>query len=823
MNKALRPGLADSCSPRRSRLATAIAAVISGTTALTGAPAHAADADNVLADIVVTARKRSEAVQDIPQSIDVFSKVQIEQLNIAQFEDYANRSPSISYISIGPGTQYFFMRGVSDGSNPNVSNTSTTGMFLDDLSVGYYGTIPDLHMYDIERIEVLNGPQGTLYGASSMSGAVRIITNKPDPTGFGAGFDEDVGAFQNGRISDTTEGFLNIPLIDGTTAVRISGFHVEQGGFISNLLKTRDWINGAVSTNAAWAGNDYNTQHIDGERLTLLHKINDGWQLTLEGDNQSQHHHGAWDQDVDRYGIENVARFGPEYGSNHNLNTQARLDGDVGIGDLVFVSGFFNQSSESVSEYSEYVQYANVPNGGVTGSWVQGFACATSPGYPSGSTSFSGCNVPYQYTDYRSDTKRWSNEIRLSSKGTGPTHWIVGGYAERTTDWYSSFYSMPGIDLAGAQSQYYLCGTTPCPTNGAGQPVYPAGVRPLPQEWYSYIARSDEHQYALFGDIDYALTDKWKISFGARWFESRVSGSSDYAGFFWNPKVPTPLGEASFTKNTFKAGLEYKPKEGDLFYFLFGQGFREGGFNQGLPPVIPVYYEPDTLNSYEVGWKTMWDNGAVRWNGAVYYMPWKNYQTALYDAAITTVGSFNANIGDARVYGIETDLEARPTKQLTLTFSMAYNDSRLTSIKPFLMAANDQGLFPIAVNERLPYVPYLKASAAARYEWPIGDSYTAFVQFDESHTGSMWSSLNLAGPAVIGLQERYLQPSYNLGALRFGVDGSGERWGVEGYVNNVSDTHAVIYINTGNFDKRETTNPPRMFGLRLKYRFGKTT
>lgn len=801
---------------RQSLLAAAVTSVLSGATALTSAPVFA-DSEGVLADIVVTARKRTENVQDIPQSIDVFSKEQIEQLGISQFEDYANRSPSISYVSIGPGTQYFFMRGVSDGSNPNVSNTSTTGMFLDDLSVGYYGSIPDLHMYDIERIEVLNGPQGTLYGASSMSGAVRIITNKPDLTGFGGGFDGDVGAFQNGRISDTSEGFLNIPLIDGTTGIRISGFHVKQGGFIDNLLETRDWVNGTVSTNAAWAGNDYNTQTVNGGRLTLLHKFSDAWQLTLEGDDQSQNHHGAWDQDVDRYGIEKVARFGPEWGTNHNLNTQAKLEGDVGIADLVYVSGYFDQSLESVSEYSEYVQYANVPNG-VNAAYIQGFACATAPGYPSANSTFTGCNVPYQYTDYKSDVKRWTNEVRLTSKGQGPTHWIIGGYAERTTDWYSDFYYMPGVNVAGAEAQYYLCGG-PCPTNPAGQPVYPAGVQPLPQEWYSYIARSDEHQYALFGEIDQALTDQWKLTFGARWFESRVSGGSEYAGFFYDPKTPT-FGDASFTKNTFKAGIEYKPREGQLYYFLFGQGFREGGFNQGFPSTIPVAYQPDTLNSYEVGWKTLMAAGAVRWNGAAYFMPWKNYQTALYDAAITNIGSFNANIGDARIYGIESDLEARPTKRLTLTVSMAYNDSRITSIKAFL-EPSQQALFPIAVDERLPYVPYLKASASARYDWPLGDSYNAFVQYDESHTGSMWSSLNLADSAVSGLQQRYLQPDYNLGALRFGVNGGEDSWGLEGYVNNVSNTHAVIYINTGNFDKRETTNPPRMFGLRVKYRFGK--
>ncbi len=803
----------------RSLVATAVASALTGATLLPCVPALA-DADNALEEIIVTARKRTETAQDIPQSIDVFSAQDIERLAIAQFEDYANRTPSISYISIGPGTQYFFMRGVSDGSNPNASNTATTGMFLDDLSVGYYGSIPDLHMYDIDRIEVLNGPQGTLYGASSMAGAVRIITNKPDPSaGFNGGLDEDIGTFQNHRLSDVTEGFLNIPLIEDRTAIRVSGFYVHQGGFINNLAETRDWVNGVVSTNAQWAGQDYNTQQVTGERLSLLNKFSDDWVLTLEADNQAQHHHGAWDQDLARFGTENVARFGPEGGSNHNLNTQAKLEGDIGIADLVYINGFFNQKVESISEYSEYVQYANVP-GGVNAAQIQAFACATAPGDAAGDTAYSGCNNPYQYTDYQSDTKRWSNEIRLISKGNGPLHWLVGGYQERTTDWYSDFYAMPGLALDGVQAQYYLCGTTPCPTNAAGAPLYPPGVKPLPNEWYSSVNRSDEHQYALFGDIDYALTEHWKLSLGARWFESRVFGGSEYAGYFYDPKAPS-YGQAEFTKDTFKAGLEYQPRPGRLYYFLFGQGFREGGFNTGFPAQIPPTYQPDTLNSFELGWKTMSYSDALRWNGAVYYMPWKNYQTALYDAAITTVGTFNANVGDARIWGIESNLEARPTNRLTFTVSAAYNDSHLTAIKPFLDAA-DQALFPIAVGERLPYVPLFKASASVRYDFPLADGQNFYAQYDESHTGSMWSSLNLATAATSGLQQRYLQGAYNLGALRFGIDGAHGTWSLEGYVNNVTDTHAIIYINTGNFDERETTNPPRMFGMRIKYRFGKT-
>jgi outer membrane receptor protein involved in Fe transport len=176
-------------------LRIAIAAILSGAGGFHGMPALAADAnaDTTLQEVIVTARKRTENLQDVPLSLMVFTSKDLQNQNISQFEDYAAVSPSISFVSAGPGTQTFVMRGVSDGSNPNYANTATTAFLVDDMSMNYYGTTPDLHLYDVERIEVLNGPQGTTYGASAMAGALRFITNKPDPSAFSAGVDVDGG------------------------------------------------------------------------------------------------------------------------------------------------------------------------------------------------------------------------------------------------------------------------------------------------------------------------------------------------------------------------------------------------------------------------------------------------------------------------------------------------------------------------------------------------------------------------------------------------------------------------------------------------------
>ena len=244
-------------------------------------------------------------------SVDVLTKQDMQNLGIARFDDYAQKMPSISFISEGPGSQLFIMRGVSDGSNPNYANSSATGFFLDDMSLSYGGVQPDLHLYDIERIEVLNGPQGTTFGASSMAGAVRYITNKPDVHAFSAGIDFSGGHIDGGQNNWTYEGFINLPIIDGKLGLRVSAFSDSHGGFINNQLTTRTWVNTAVSDNSAWAGKDYNRAHVEGGRVALKGVLNDDWSATLTYSFQRQSTRGAWDQDPN-LAPRTVERFGPE-------------------------------------------------------------------------------------------------------------------------------------------------------------------------------------------------------------------------------------------------------------------------------------------------------------------------------------------------------------------------------------------------------------------------------------------------------------------------------------------------------------------------------
>jgi iron complex outermembrane recepter protein len=826
-----RPGLLaavqSSCGRRaalrgtRSRIALAVAAAL-GSAALpswaaaddAAAPAAPADATTPanspggIAEVVVTARKVAENLQDVPVSLSVYTQKDLENLAITQFEDYATRDPSISFVSTGPGQQQFVIRGVSDGSNPNESNTSLTGFFVDDMSMSWYGIQPDLHLYDIERVEVLKGPQGTTFGAGSMSGAVRYITNKPDVNDFSAGVDFDGGQIQSAGQNLTAEAFLNVPLVQGSTALRLSTYALDYGGFVDNKLVTRDWVNGTVSNNAGWAGNDYNTQHTHGARIALKQVLSDGWSAVATYMVQNQVGHGAWDQQP-QYGDDVVARFGPEARYYHTSMWDFHVDGDVGIGDLVFATTYWNTSSHTFNEYSEYMQYAQTAgHAPISPQYLQGFACLTDP-VSSPGDSFSGCNVPTLYIDYQDDTRRYSNELRLSSKPGGRLHWLAGLYWEHTEDHYSDNYVMPGIQYGGQAWQLAASYYSVAPT-------------PPPEDWYSYLESIDYLQTTEFANINFDLTERWNIEVGTVHFHSDFTNGSSYAAYSYQPTGVGQVGgpsSASGGSNKWnsKLGLNYHARDNLLLYATFAQGFRDGGINAGFPDAcysagVPHQYTPDTLNNYELGWKSTMLDQHFLWDGALYYMPWKNFQTALYDPDICTSGTYNANLGQARIYGAESNINFKAGDHWSLQGAVNYTDAELTSntyLNPY---------FEVPAGSRLPYAPYFNWSGNVRYETPFSKQLVWYAQYDIAYKGDMYN--NLSSETGNGFP-RFLQPPYDIMNVRIGLNPADARWLAEFYITNLANKNAIIFTNTGNYDVRYTTNEPRVFGLRLNYRFGK--
>ena len=807
----------------RSNVALAVAAALYGVAAggvppaLAAGRSSAADpgGSNVLQEVIVTATKRAENLQNIPETIEALSSSDIEKLGITHFEDIVRAMPTVSYQSIGPTDQMFYIRGVSDGSNANAANISTTGYFLDDASTSYYGYIPDLHLYDIQRIEVLDGPQGTLFGGSAMSGAIRIITNKPDLDTFSAGTDLDYGSIDHGGNNTTAEAFVNLPLIKGRTALRLSAYVVHDGGYIDNVLATRNWVNGVVSTNAPWARNNYNTERQYGGRAALAQKFGDSWKAVLTVNYQRQNTAGSWTQDPTRYGLRRVAHFGPESISNSFTDFDLNVQGDVGIGDLVFASTYWTYPYHYATEYSEYVQYNPFPDSYQNSPpLLQSLTCQTGPTIQHGTDPYGGCQAPDMYYTYDQWTSQWSNELRLQSKPGGRWHWLAGLYWQKTHQTWDTYYLLPGLQSNGEAYQsaltyysYYETGT----------------ATPLPHEWYSSVNRNDSLNTAEFADVSFDLTKRWTLEGGLRYFDWRFGSGDQWAGYFYQPKAPAGPYDASGHKLSGKASLSYKVTPNVLLYGTFSQGYRQGGTNGGASSScyqkgVPLTYQPDTLNNFEVGWKTGLLQGRMRWNGAFYYMRWNGYQAPIFDGSICPT-TFNANFGTARIYGAETNFAYRIIDGLTLEATANYNDSRLVSVQPNFSGVLAQMIVP---NETLPYVPYFSYSANVRYDRSLGAALTGFIEYDIAHKGDRWSDLRaLANPALGSRagSARVLEPQYNISDVRLGIQSPDDTWSLEGYITNLWNTNAVILVNTGNYDRRETTNEPRVVGVHVSYRF----
>ncbi|MGH8170008.1 MAG: TonB-dependent receptor [Steroidobacteraceae bacterium] len=808
---------------RRSKIALAVAAALYGAAAGHVPPALAADPGGtgnaagaaVLQEVIVTATKREENLQVIPETIQALSAGDIQNLGITRIEDIVRAMPTVSYQSIGPTDQMFYIRGVSDGSSANAANISTTGYFLDDASTSYYGYVPDLHLYDVQRIEVLDGPQGTLFGGGAMSGAIRVISNKPDVDAFSAGTDLDYGSIDHGGNNTTAEAFVNLPLVKGTTALRLSGYAVHDGGYIDNVLATRNWLNGVVSTNAQWARNNYNTDKEYGGRAAITQKFGDSWKAVLTVNYQRQDTAGSWTQDPTRYGLRQVAHFGPEGISDSFTDYDLNVEGDVGIGDLVYATSFWTYPYHYTTEYSEYVQYNPFPDYYQNSpALLQSLTCQTGPTVQGGTDPYGGCQAPNMYYTYDQWTRRWSNELRLQSKPGGRWHWLGGLYWQKTRQIWDTYYQMPGMQSNGEGYQsalssysYYYTGT----------------AAPLPHEWYSSLNRNDSLNTAEFADVTLDLTKRWSLEGGLRYFNWTYSSSDQWAGFFYAPKTPSGLASASGHKLSGKASLSFKATPNVLLYGTFSQGYRQGGTNAGAASScyqkgVPLTYEPDTLNNFEVGWKSGLLEGRMRWNGALYYMRWNGYQAPIFDDSICPT-TFNANFGTARIYGAETNVAYRITEGLTLQATANYNDSRLTSVQPNFSGVLTQMILP---NETLPFVPYFSYSANVRYDHSLGGALSGFIEYDIAHKGDRWSDLRALANPALGARSgsaRVLEPEYNISNIRLGIESPEGAWTLEGYVTNLANTDAIILVNTGNYDRRETTNEPRVIGVHVSYSF----
>ena len=412
-------------------LAAAVAAVLASQVApAANAPAPAG---NALEEIIVTAQKRTENLQDVPISLQALDGRALEALSVTDFDSYAKYLPSLSYQTYGPGQSQLYVRGVTNGGDGlRVGSAPLVGLYLDEQPVTTIGNNLDVHVYDIERVEALSGPQGTLFGASSMAGTLRIITRKPDPERFEAGYDLQGTLIDSGGAGGSLEGYLNLPL-GSRTAVRLVGYTERDPGWIDNVTPDPPQVfptSGAVRDNSALREQNFNTLQTNGARAALRFDLNDRWTITPTLAWQEQNADGSW-ASMHALGERQVARYFAE--SNDDRWTQAALtvEGRIGRFDVLYSGGYLDRSIDNTADYSDYSYYYDVLYPGYFGNYF---------------LDNDGAVIdPSMYTRNHDAFTKQTHELRISSPQDARARYVAGLFWQRQTNDTYNAYRVDGL------------------------------------------------------------------------------------------------------------------------------------------------------------------------------------------------------------------------------------------------------------------------------------------------------------------------------------------------------------------------------------------
>lgn len=737
--------------------------------------------------IVVTSRKRTENIQDSPLSITAFGANELEELGIENFNDYALMLPSVSYQSSGPGLSQVYMRGASDGGDGNASGSQPgVAIYLDEQPVTAIGRNLDLHIYDIERIEALAGPQSTLFGASSQSGTLRIITNKPDVDVLEGGFDLSYGTTDGGDASHSIEGFVNIPIADNA-AIRLVAWTKEDGGYIDNIAGTRTYglftNDGEFSTveenNDNLVKENFNELTNSGVRAALKVNLNEDWTATASYLTQKQETQGVWFQDSSNpsgdVGDLQVQRYFPDSMEDKFSQAALTIEGDLGSMALTYASSFMDRDVEFFNDYSDYADYFST-------SWIQYYGCEY---YGTADVDCSSMAIFYNDDN---KFKRNTHELRLQSTSDDPLQYVVGLYYEDSSHDYRQEWIMEGM--------------------AQGEDFRQFGDENL---WYLTDQKRSDKQSAIFGEVSYAFTDQLTTTVGARFFknESTLEGVSGYGVIAPGFPIINVDSKVDDSDSIFKFNATYKIDDEKMAYLTWSEGYRPGGINRDETDLVSRNYKSDFVTNTELGWKTMWLENNLRWNGALYHMQWDDMQFTRYDASYGSPVGLTVNASEARIIGLESDITYLLTPDWTVTAAFNFNQAELAN--DLLVGSN---LSPEGTE--LPNVPEFKGNITSRYNFVIGE-YASFAQIVVSHVGESYSDIYKYKTSDLTVDKREINESYNIVNLSAGINMDG--WGINFYVNNLTDERAQLSRGGASWDTTVTTNRPRNMGIKYHMLF----
>ncbi|UVO51615.1 TonB-dependent receptor [Sphingomonas sp. SUN019] len=788
-------------------------------------------------DIVVTAQKREENVQDVPISIQAIGTRKLDQLNISNFNQYTQLLPSVAFQTAQPGVTTVYMRGVASGGDGNHSGSlPSVGSYLDEQPVTTIGGTLDVHIYDIARIESLAGPQGTLYGASSQAGTIRIITNKPDTAGFYGRVDGELNTVRKGGMGGKIEGMINTPFSD-RVALRVVGFYQRDAGFIDNVPGTRSFLpqpGGITVNNDQFVEKDYNDTEIWGGRAALKIDLDDTWTVTPTVLYQDTRSNGSYAFDP-LVGDLQVQRFYPEYRRDRFIQGALTIEGQLGNWDVTYAGAYLDRKAAQSSDYTDYSEaydslYSSV--GGLAGYFYYQDAA--------GNTIDPRQNV--LSTDH---FRKLSQELRVASPQDQPFRVVAGAFYQRQSNLIHQDYQIPNLGPNVS-------------VNG-----FPGTL------WLTQQKRVDK-DYAMFGEASFDLTPTLTVTGGGRAYiyDNSLIG---FFGFGRNPGngfsdsppnaagsnrtgvaqcyttalerlydrdtdtysssltlLPpavsgspcTNLGTLAGNKIvpvrtqgqgvTYRANITWKPVEDVLLYGTWSRGFRPGGINRRADVAA---YDADFLTNYEIGWKTTLLDGKLRFNGAVYQQAWDAFQFSFLGENSFTVIQNGPN---ARIRGIEMDANLG-VGPLTLTASGSYTDAKTRQGLCEQDVCGRPGAGDLLAPEgtRLPITPRFKINGTARYTVPIGTA-RGYVQGLVAHQSSASSDIRVEKAAALGRLKQYTSANASIG-VEF------TNFNLEAFVQNIWDERGQLtrFQQCGACDQRIYILPiqPRTIGIRAGAKF----
>jgi len=798
-------------------------------------------------EVLVTATKRTESMQDIPVAVSALGEEALDQLGISNFEDYLLQLPNVTAGGSGPGQNTIYIRGVAS-TTPGLTVAGVAGLapnvalYLDEQPLAQPGRNLDVYAADLARVEVLSGPQGTLFGASSQAGTVRLITNKPDPSGNYASIDLGNAFTRKGEMSNNVEAMVNIPINDKLT-VRGVVYVDNQGGYIDNVVGQRNLTEsarfrpeGTVRSNglpvsAGRAGfqstadlsdvnfidadnstrveEDFNDTTYSGVRLSALWNINDDWSLTVAHTEQELETDGVFFADPNLGDLE-IQRYEDDSLEDAFSNTNWTLAGRIGELEAIYTGAFTDRETDQFIDYADYI---------FVGQYLPYYICDGSVTYPGASAPSGTCQAPNMFVKSKSQTEVSSHEIRVSTDADRMISATLGG-----------FYST--LDLAEKNDFTYLGSRQAIAFNGetgfgpnfsaenstSDQGQWPNGVI-----FRNDVLRTDE-QKGVFGEAKIRLNDEFAVSVGARWYDVEVDLVGSAAGSFGNFGATTdnnggnnldtlfadPRPDTASTDGVItKASVTWTPNDNQLLYATFSEGYRPGLLNRpggATNPAgtftVPYAIDTDDMTNYEFGWKTDLLDYTLRFNGSVFFAEIERLQTTIFDPSITNL-FFSDNAADAEIKGVEGDFIWAPPSMAGLTITGAFSvlDTEITRV---ITPTND-----VTLGDSLAYAPERQANLRARYEWSVGSGMIAHVMPQIAYSAASYSD-------IVSINRDKLN-SWTL--LGFSAGVTSDTWSAEFFAENLSDERAEI-ARSFNFDRdRVNYVRPRTMGVRVSYDF----